>query len=38
MLFYAHSGLRYLVLFAGILVLGYAVCTDRPRNANTTRP
>ena len=25
MLFYAHSGLRYLVLFAGILVLGYAV-------------
>ena len=25
MLSYAHSGLRYLVLFAGILVLGYAV-------------
>ena len=24
MLFYAHSGLRYLVLLAGILVLGYA--------------
>lgn len=25
MLFYAHSGLRYLVLLAGVLVLGYAV-------------
>jgi len=25
MLFYAHSGLRYLVLVAGILVIGYAV-------------
>ena len=24
MLFYAHSGLRYLVLLAGVLVLGYA--------------
>jgi hypothetical protein len=25
MLFFAHSGLRYLVLLAGVLVLGYAV-------------
>ena len=24
MIFYAHSGLRYLVLLAGVLVLGYA--------------
>jgi hypothetical protein len=33
MLFYAHSGVRYLVLLAGVLALGYAlfgVATRRP--------
>lgn len=40
MLFYAHSGLRYLVLLAGSITiawLGYAVATRRPFDATARR-